>query len=299
MAAPSIVPGYTVAARTSNGTTLAVTVPTHTDGDTLYFAWASDGDADSASISGADWTTVYDDYALPSTGVPDSGSFYLWKRTASSEPASYTVTASVSERSAAVAWAVENDNGINASGTSRTGTDDTITANAVTTTVANCLRISIIASVGDRTPVGTLPDHTVMVTQFYASAATLSIQWKAVPDVGIDPAAITDQTGNGWTSHVFAIAPTAVEIPVAPDFIASTSTVYSPTLAVGNLTIIPDFVASTSTAYALQRIGAEVEPTEERTYVIDAEDRTYVVLAEDRTYVVDAEDRTYTVIGDS
>jgi hypothetical protein len=298
MAAPSIVPGYTVAARTSNGTTLAVTVPTHTDGDTLYFAWASDGDADSASINGTGWTTVVSDYALPSTGVADSGAFYLWKRTASSEPASYTVTASVSERSCAVAWAVANDNGINASGTSATGTGNNITANAVTTTVANCLRISIIASTADRTPVGTLTDHTLMVTQAYASAATLSIQWKAVPDVGIDPAATTTQTTNGWTSHVIAIAPTSVEQTIVPDFIASTSTVYSPTLASGAHAIIPDFIASTSTVYALQRIGPEVEPTAERTYVIAAEDRTYVILAEDRTYVVAAEDRTYVVIGD-
>jgi hypothetical protein len=299
MAAPSIVPGYTVAARTSNGTTLAVTVPTHTDGDTLYFAWASDGDADSASINGTGWTTVISDYALPSTGVPDSGAFYLWKRTASSEPASYTVTASVSERSAAVAWAVENDNGINASGTSRTGTDATVIANTVTTTVANCLRISIIASVGDRTPVGTLTDHTLMVTQAYSSAATLSIQYKDVPDVGIDPSATTTQTTNGWTSHVFAIAPTVADLPIAPDFIASTSVVYSPTLASGNSAITLDYIASTAQVFALQRIGPEVAPTAERTYVIDAEDRTYVVLAEDRTYVVAAEDRTYVVIGGS
>jgi hypothetical protein len=299
MAAPVIVPGYTVAARTGNGLTLAINVPTHTDGDTLYFAWASDGNEDSATIDGADWTTVYDDYPLPSTGVADSGSFYLWKRTAASEPASYTVTATVPERSVAVAWAVANDGGINASGTSRTGTSSGVTANPVTTTVANCLRISIIASTASTTLIGTLTDHTVMAAQAYPSAGTISVQYKDVPDVGIDPSAYTGQSGSTWTSHVIAIAPTIADQTIEPDFIPSTSVVYSPTLATGNLTIIPDFVASTSTAYALQRIGPEVAAVEERTYVIDAEDRTYVILAEDRTYTIAAEDRTYVVIGDS
>jgi hypothetical protein len=279
MPAPSIVAGYTTANNTGNGTTLACNVPTHTDGDIIYYAWATDGDSATATISGADWTLVYEGYNIPSTGVPDSGSFYLWKRTASSEPASYTVTSNVSERSVIVAWAVSGDGGIDATGTSASGMNSTIVAPSVTTLENNCLRISIIASVGDRRPVGTLTDHTLMVTHAYSSAATISVQYKEIPFLGVDPAATTTQNGSGWTAHAFAIEPAVTVQTIVPDFIASASTVYSPTLAAGNMTISPDYIPSTATVYSPTLVLAPV-PSPANIYTIPAENRTFVVVGE-------------------
>ena len=246
--APGIV-GYTTAERTTNGLTLVVPVPTYTADDALYIAWADDGDGGSASISGTGWTAVVSDYTIPSTGVADSGSFYLWRRVAGSEPASYTVTATVSERAVAIAFVVRDDDGIDATGTSANGTDANITANAVTTTKNSALRFSIIASVSDKTPVGTLTGHTVLATHTFASAATISVQYKALPAAGTDGSATTTQTGNGWTSHVFAVAAPGVgtNALTANDITAGTPTLGTPTIAGANALTATGITAGTPT----------------------------------------------------
>ena len=108
MAAP-VVGANTVASRTTNGTSLSINVPTYSTGNALYVIYADDADAGSASIGGTGWTTVVNDYTIAASGVPDSGSLFVWKRTASGEPASYTITSTVSERAVAVAFVVAGD----------------------------------------------------------------------------------------------------------------------------------------------------------------------------------------------
>lgn len=203
-----VISAHTHAERTTNGTTLTCSVPTNANGDAIYYVWASDGDGDSASISGTGWTTLLSDYTLASSGVGDSGSCYIWKRTASSEPADYTVTAAVSERSGILAFTVQNDGGLNVSVSSNAGSNTTVVSNAITTSVANCLRVSIIADTGDHTPVGTLTNHTLVATYAGTSAATISLQYKALPTAVSDGTESATQTGSIWTCHTFAIAPT-------------------------------------------------------------------------------------------
>jgi hypothetical protein len=219
---PAIVPGYTVASRTSNGTTLACNVPLYVAGDTIYYFWASDGDADSASISGTGWTAVYTDVTLASSGVADSGSFYVWKRTAGSEPSSYTVTSGVSERSVIVAFAVRNDGGINISATNNSGTNSTAVVNSLTTTVDNCLRISAVVATGEKT-VTTLSGHTLLVTQSATSAATISVQYKALPTAGSDGSVNATTGSNYWHTFAFAIAPAVNTVSVTPDNITTSA----------------------------------------------------------------------------
>ena len=205
MTLPSIVSGHTTAVRTSNGTTLTCNVPTHSNGDTIYFLWASDGDADSASISGTGWTDVYTDQVLASSGVADSGSFYCWKRTASSEPSTYTVTSAVSERSVIIAFAVSGDNGINVTGSRNAGTNSTAVVTDLTTTQNDCLRISAIVSIGVKT-VATLSGHTLLDTISATSATTISVQYKDLPTAGTDSSTTSALGSTYWQTFSFAIA---------------------------------------------------------------------------------------------
>ena len=95
MTAPSIV-DFRTANRTGNGLTLTVDTPTHTNlVDKIYVLWASDGDDDTATISGTGWSTLYNEIDLPSTSLPNAGAFYGWYKLADSEPSTYTVTATV------------------------------------------------------------------------------------------------------------------------------------------------------------------------------------------------------------
>lgn len=219
---PFVINGYTSAVRSSNGTTLTCNVPPHASGDTIYYLWASDGDADSASISGTGWTAVYTDVTLASSGVADSGSFYMWKRTAGSEPANYTVTSGVSERSVIIAFAVKNDGGINVTATNNSGTNSTAVVNSLTTTENDCLRISIVAATGEKT-VTTLSGHTLIGTISATSAATISVQYKALPTSGTDGSVNATTGSNYWHTFSFAIAPTVNTVSVTPNNITTSA----------------------------------------------------------------------------
>ena len=206
MVAPTL-GAYTVASRSTNGTTLAITVPTFAAGDTLYIAYADDGDAGTPSIDGTGWTAVVDNYTIPASGVADSGSFSLWKKAASGT--TYTATNTVSERAVMVAFIVQNDGGINVGPVSANGTTSSPAVGDLTTTVANCLRISIVADSTDRTPIGTFGGHTLLVTQAASSAGTISVQSKTLTSSGTDTGVSTTQASTDWTTHTFAIAPTS------------------------------------------------------------------------------------------
>jgi hypothetical protein len=167
--------------------------------------YVDDADAGAISIDGTDWTTVVGDYMVPASGVPDSGSFGLWKKPAGGGP--YTITTTVSERAIAFAFIVQGDGGFNVSVVSANGSTSSPAVGDLITTVADCLRISIIADSTDRTPVGTFSGHTLLATHYYASAGMLSIQYKALPTAGTDTGVSTTQASSYWTTHTFAIAP--------------------------------------------------------------------------------------------
>jgi hypothetical protein len=131
---------------------------------------------------------------------------YIWYKTASSEGASYTITASTSERAVAIAFAVTGDNGIDAEATYATGTDTSAEVGAVTTTVAHTLRISVVVSQGVRT-VSTLTGHTLLATHSYTSAGTISVQYKQVATAGADAGQTATLDTGGWGSHAWAIKP--------------------------------------------------------------------------------------------
>lgn len=207
MAAPSIVGGYTEGGLVSNATTQTVTVPTYTNGDKIYVVWATDGDSATATISGSGWTVLEGPRDIESTTVPNAGVMYIWYRTASSEPASYTVTSTVSERSLYVAFAVTGDNGIDAEGTYASAADSSAEVTDVTSTQANTLRISAVVSIRSPLTISTLGGHTLLATHSYSSAGTISVQWKTLTASGLDAGQTATLSAGGWGAHAWAIKP--------------------------------------------------------------------------------------------
>ena len=111
-----------------------------------------------------------------------------------------------------VAFAVSNDNGLDVAAVNSNGSTATPTIASLTTSVADCLRISIIAASSERVPVGTFSGHTLLVTNSYASAGMISVQYKALPTAGTDTGVSTTQTSSYWVTTTFAIAPTSSAI---------------------------------------------------------------------------------------
>ena len=230
MTAPTL-GAYVAAQKTTNSLTLGFTVPSYSAGDTLYVAYVDDADAGTPSIDGTGWTAVVNNATIAASGVPDSGSFSLWKRPATGSNTSYTVTSDVSERGLIVAWIGQNDGGFNVAVVTTNGTNSSPSVAALTTTVADCLRISIIAASADRTPVGTLPGHTLLVTNAFSSAGMISVQYEAIPTAGTDASVSTTLASSYWSTFTFAIAPVAsgisgsASLTQADNTVAATGTV--------------------------------------------------------------------------
>ena len=233
--APTIVSGVTTAVRGNSDLFLDINVPTYAEGDEIFVGYASDGNLDTATMDGTGWTTVYDNVAL----ATDQGVFCLWRRTAGSEPATYRVTNTISEYACMGAWAVRNFNGINASATNGSGTTSPATINSVTSTVTDCLRISIVTSHKDAHPCGTPSGHDVVLDHGRDSGGTFSVFSKALPSSGTDTAVTsTLTTVFPWTTVAFAIAPTAGGGPPAARTVNATdSASTSETVTVQPLTL--------------------------------------------------------------
>jgi hypothetical protein len=250
MAAPSIVSGYTQNGNAGNSTTLVINTPTHSNGDKIYVVWVTDGDNATASISGSGWTTLEGPQNVPTNLSATAGVMYVWYKTASSEPASYTITTSVSERSVAVAFAATGDNGIDAEGTYGSGTDLSAEVSSVTTTQADTLRISVIVSPRSPLTISTLTGHTLLGTHSYTSAGTISVQYKTVASAGTDSGQTATLDDDGWGTFTWAIAPNAggaqnVTLP----FVTETETVYQPAVDPVSVDVTLPFVSETETVY--------------------------------------------------
>ena len=207
MAAPTIVgTTYTQNGNGSNSTTLTLNVPTNSDGNLLIVVYVTDGDSSTASISGSGWTTLEGPQDIPSSLGATSGTFYVWYKTASSDSGSWTITQTVSERALAVAFAVSGHNGIDVENTYLSGSDTSAESNNLTTSVNDCLRISIVGSVGVKT-VTTLTGHTLLVTQTYTSAGTISVQYKTIASAGADTGQTATVGSSYWCTYAFAIKP--------------------------------------------------------------------------------------------
>lgn len=210
MTAPSFLSGFQVNARTGNGTSLSVNVPsTYQAGDEIFVVYVSDGDGDVATITqdgNNTWTKQYD-VAMPN-GV---GNVTVWHRTAvANEGTTYATTNTVSERAVIGSFAIRNYNGIHATATTSSGTAVSVTAPSLTTTIADTLRITIYGTNRTEASVGTFGGHTKGPEHTFASAGTMSVQYKALASATTDsPSGITQSATGSWDVLSFAIAPTS------------------------------------------------------------------------------------------
>jgi hypothetical protein len=204
--APTIVAGHTTAVDASNESNHVINTPTHSSGNKIYIAAAVDF-AGSSMGAPAGFAPVsgYENVAIGTTIL-----FSLWSKTAGgSEGASYTWTSSVAERSGTIAWAVADDGGIHATGTPATGSSGTATVPAVTTSVTNCLRISLVFGDNDISPFGDAAGHTNLAGVGVASGASVNVQYKALPSSGTDGSqTVSLGASDDWEGITIAIGPT-------------------------------------------------------------------------------------------
>lgn len=245
MAAPTIVSGHTTLAQADNVTSHVINTPTHANGDVIYIAAAADSPATALSApAGFAAVSTYDSVTFNSDAI-----YSVWKKTASSEGGSYTYTTSVAERSAAIAWAVNGDAGIHATGTPAGGTSATATVPAVTTSVTNTLRISIVFTDTNTTPHGTPTGHTQLAAVGVTSGASVSVAYKTLASSGTDASqtASLNVTDN-WVGLTFAIDGTSGSIAVTPAAASVVSSAVGPTIVLGSLSVSPDAASVASSA---------------------------------------------------
>lgn len=201
MTAPAFVVGATTKQDPSATTSRDITKPTYSSGDEIFlFVVASIA---SANVASSGFTP------LPNYGPAtlSGGEIWILSKPAASEPATYTITSSSCILSV-IAVAVSNYGGIHAVGTNATGTGSTATAPAVVTTLANTLRVSVIATDDNPgvTSVATLSGHTLLTTVTGANKPTVSVQWKALSGTGSDASQTAVLSGSEtWTGLAFVI----------------------------------------------------------------------------------------------
>lgn len=181
-----------------------IDAPDHIEGDVIYIAFAIDEASTTLTCSGFD--AIYNNVDIVSAST-----FGLFRKVAgASEPATYTVVSGASERGVGIAISVRGDTGVDAQGSNQTGTTSPATVPAVTSTVNNTLRISVVATDGQSTPHGTASGHTKLAELDALSATSLSLHYKTLATAGEDAAqTVTLTTAEQWLGITFAIAPEA------------------------------------------------------------------------------------------
>lgn len=217
---PTIRNGSVFSGKDTNDTSFSISVPDHEDGDVLYTVFCQDGGSGVFTYTG--WTLLLGPVDLAGTGTAA-----MYYRPASAEPASYTLTSTVSERAAWATWAVTNDDGISGTPLSGGGAGATAIPFAnYTTGDPACLVICVGVTDADTRPwglslgiapsmqlgiFGTTSGATVGLYYFYAP--------KAATYVISDPS-ITGTQAAGRLQ--IAIKPADADPSPAPSPVAST-----------------------------------------------------------------------------
>lgn len=210
MAIPTVVDVAT-GVQASGSTSYTVTLPTYSEGDKLYIALARDG---AGTLTLAGWTELHDDIPI---GAP-SAVFNMWYKTAGAAEANpVTVSSGLSERAVWVAWSVSGDDGINAEAADGSGTGTLATYGAVTSTVNECLRISIVATDLVTDPITVPASHDTVGVISVTSGATVGVYSQALLTAGVSSTPnSTLNASEEWITVNFAIAPAAFTPPEPP-----------------------------------------------------------------------------------
>lgn len=201
---PEMVGSFTATTNTGNTTSHVINTPSHISGDYIFIAFASDANSNVASVSG--FTVLYNSLGIDGT----EGIFALFYKVAGgSEPSTYTISSTVSERGVGMAWAVRGVGGIHLTGTSTfSAPTTTISFPTATSTVDNCLRMNIGASNKDTRPFGTMTGYTSLGDAGISSGGALCVFYKDLPTAGTDGTAVVTQTvSEGWRTGTILLAP--------------------------------------------------------------------------------------------
>lgn len=157
--------------QSTGSTSWVVTVPTNSNDDALICALAVVGGG-SPTVSQASWTVI--DEGFDGAG----NTLSIWRRIASSEPANYTFTISVSRQGVATMLSYSGPNtttpvDVNGVMVFNSAVTDTV-ANSVTTTVANDTVLAITSS-GDTTSTYTPPSGFTERVDFQGTGGGMSI----------------------------------------------------------------------------------------------------------------------------
>jgi hypothetical protein len=258
MAAPTVVAGFTIKVDTNNLLTRTINVPTNAAGDIIVLAVATD--ANTGTISAVGFPNyIYQDKPIKTSGnstVALAG--VMWK-VSTGDAGTYTIDTSTSERIGAICFAVRgaDTSAIHAVGTEVNGDSTTATVPAVITSVADCLRISIVGVDGttQTTPHGTADDHTKIGEAPGAvpgsTAGTVSAHYKTIATASTDPTKTVSMVATEqWIGFSFAIAPAGGSVTVAPSAASVTSSAVAPTVILGSLSIAPGIASAVATALA-------------------------------------------------
>ena len=180
-----------------------INTPSHVELDVIYIGVVCDDDLTLTAPDG--FTAVIENQAVI-TGS-DSATFSLYKKTAgSSEPGSYTVKSSGSERAALLAFSVENDNGVDVFSTSD-GTSSTATCPTVTTTGTDRLICRIVATEGYSIPHQQLAGYTFATEAGVSSGGSISLQYLTQATAGASGAeTVTLNDSERWLGLTLAIS---------------------------------------------------------------------------------------------
>lgn len=212
---PSINSGHVAGVQNGNSTSYVINTPGHAEGDVIYIAIAQDGAA--ANMSLTDFTELYADIQIDGGGVADATFSLFYKTAGAAEPASYTVTTTVSERAAWIAWSVDNDGGINVQAASAEANSATATIVTITPTVDGCLAIAIIATDGVATPLSASTENQKLDESSVTSGATVGIYFLEIAAAGLAGGdTVTLNSAQKWLGARFAIAPAEYTPPTAP-----------------------------------------------------------------------------------
>lgn len=142
MATPSINSGYIAGTWAgADKTSFEIGTPDHAPGDVIYIGFIIQA-LTTISIDDLDFTELFADQTI---GVDSTFSLF-YKIAGDSEPESYEITTGIAERGTWFAFSVFNDDGINTSVLSSSGTGTAVAQPSYTTTVDDCLVIFVIAA---------------------------------------------------------------------------------------------------------------------------------------------------------
>ena len=212
MAAPTIVSSPVTNAETSNDTNHVLNKPGVADGDLLILVACLDTFTPGTGVTLTKPSEIANElYANQAVNADDSiavGS--VWYDTAgASEPSTYTWTSSAAERGAGLVFAINGHNGIDVSAPSaNTGSSDTITFPAVTTTVADCLILRIAIFDAGMVSVNLGSGYTLVGEADASSAGGVHAQYITQASAGTTGTlAVTGATSEQWAAWTVAIAP--------------------------------------------------------------------------------------------